>query len=70
MGNKARLGDRGCAEALFNRAEGTPRQTLDVADNRADPLVVLVEEMAELSAKIGPPEGAIKMAESVREEGG
>jgi hypothetical protein len=42
------LADRGCAEAIFNRAEGRPRQTLDVADNRADPLADLVSSVEKL----------------------
>ncbi len=70
LGSKARLGDRGCAEAIFNRAEGTPRQTLDVADNRADPLAALIAEIEKLSEQIGPPEGAVNVVESVRKEGG
>ena len=70
LGSKALLGDRGCAEAIFNRAEGTPRQSLDVADNRPDPLAALNAGIDRLSEQIGPPEGAVKVAESVSEEGG
>jgi Family of unknown function (DUF5681) len=61
LGTKALLGDRGCAEAIFNRAEGTPRQTLDVADNRADPLaglVTSVEKLYQQGMRIAEPQKA------------
>ncbi len=54
LGSKARMGDRGCAEAIFNRAEGTPRQTLDVADNRADPLADLIAEWRSSVSRLAP----------------
>jgi hypothetical protein len=38
----ALAGDRGAAETLFERAEGRPRQSIDIDDSRGDPLGELI----------------------------
>lgn len=67
---KALAGDRAAAHELINRAEGTPRQTLDANDDRPDPLRELIEYMTKRSEILGPPDGAVEVMTGVREDGG
>lgn len=54
----ALAGDLPTARELMNRAEGTPRQTLDANDNRPDSLRELLDCMSKRSEILGPPEGS------------
>jgi hypothetical protein len=54
LGTQALLGDRGCASELIDRAEGKPRQAVEL--DQRDPLAELLQEMREESKRVGPPE--------------
>jgi hypothetical protein len=44
LGWMALRGDRAAADTLFDRAEGRPRQSIDLDDGRVDPLGDLINE--------------------------
>jgi hypothetical protein len=52
---QALAGDRGAASELVDRAEGKPRQAVEL--EQRDPLAELLQEMRKESARCGPPEG-------------
>lgn len=51
---KGSIGDRGSIQEIVDRAEGKPRQSVDVNDNRKDPFIELIAAMKTRSRKIGP----------------